>query len=85
MNDDKMRAHVGGGVGRLEALDEALDGLDVIGVGKERELVEILASAVFGLSGCYETDKNGGSVGHLKIQNLKFKIAMIKMGQILPI
>ena len=57
-------AHIGGGVGVLEALDETLDRLDVVGVGKERELVEVLASAVFGLRGCDEADKDGGSVGH---------------------
>ena len=42
-------AHVGRGVGVLEALCETLDRLDVVGVSQEREFVQVLACTVFRL------------------------------------
>ena len=58
-------AHIGRGVGVLQALHEAFDRLDMVGVGEERKFVQIFVGSLLGLLRRYNADQNSVCILHI--------------------
>ena len=57
--------YVGRGVGVLQALHEAFNGLDMVGVGEERKFVQIFVGSLLGLLRRNNADQNGVCILHI--------------------